>query len=103
MSRISLPHGGPDASFDAQELLDHLARGGTDYIIQGQVNCSLAVHPKPHSLDVWLRTNFTGYADTKQATNEVMESLAATGLFEVHENLICPDSGRRCKGLRAIK
>jgi hypothetical protein len=37
MTRISLPHGGPDASFDAQELLDHLARGGTDYIIQGQV------------------------------------------------------------------
>lgn len=34
--------------------------------------------------------------------NEVIDQLAATGQFEIAYGLICPDSGKRCKGLRMI-
>ena len=37
--------------------------------------------------------------DTKQAVNQVVEALIATGHFEI-AYLPCPDSGRRCKALR---
>ncbi len=96
---IRLPHGGYGAGFDANDLVKHIAGSGRDYIIQGQNTCSLADHPKPHSLDVWLRCNFTKRMNTKQADNEVLNQLIATGLFETGQ-FTCPDSLRRCKGIR---
>ena len=97
---IRLPHGGENAQFDEQELVDHLRTGLRDYIIQGQQNCTLENHTKRQSLDYWLRSNFANNPDTKQAVNDVMDDLVATGLFEVVEGLQCPDSGRSCKGLK---
>ena len=96
---IRLPYGGPNAQFDERELVDHLRTRMRDYIIQGQQNCRLENHTKKQSLDYWLRSNFASNPDTKQAVNTVMEDLVATGLFE-EEKLTCPDSGRKCKGLK---
>jgi hypothetical protein len=98
---IELPYGGSEAGFYVSELIDHIRSTGRDYIIQGQQNCTLENHTKPHSLDVWLREGFTNRKDTKQAVNQVVEALIATGRFEI-ARLPCPDSGRLCKGLRLL-
>ena len=97
---IRLPQGGKDAGFYAQDLVAHVASMGRDYIIQGQSNCGLAEHRKPSSLDVWLRQGYTRRKDTKQAANEIVDDLVATGLFVIEQDLTCPDTGRGCKGLR---
>ncbi len=101
---IKLPYGGPGASFDEQELIDYIKSKNRDYIIQGQQQCRLENHTKPNSLDYWLRVNHSkGRRDTKQAVNEVIQQLVATGKFVIERRLSCPDSGRRCKGLRLAK
>ena len=92
---INLNYGG---NFDEQDLVNHIEQSGRNYIIQGQTTCSRQDHPKPSSLDYWLR-QFGDTPDTKQADNDIMESLVATGLFQGSQNLACPDSGRPCKGL----
>ena len=79
---IPLSYGGPGAQFPVADLVAHIRRSGRDYIIQGQKDCSLADHPKPHSLDVWLRQGYARSKDTKQAVNQVIDDLVATGLFE---------------------
>ena len=97
---IKLPHGGPRAQVEEMDLVRHIKGSFRDYIIQGQQNCSLADHTKPHSLDYWLRTNYARTPDTKQATNDVIDQLVETGLFEIDRKLHCPDSGRLCKGIK---
>lgn len=98
---IPLPFGGPGASFAVNELIAHLRSTGRNYIIQGQVHCAMAVHPKPQSLDVWLRKTFAKQPDMKQAVNDVISNLVSTGLFTVGM-FICPDSGRFCKGVQFV-
>jgi hypothetical protein len=98
---IELPHGGPGAGFRVSALEAHIRRSGRDAIVQGQQNCTLENHTKPHSLDVWLRRHYTARQDTKQAVNQVVEVLVATGRFEI-AYVRCPDSGRRCKGLQLV-
>jgi hypothetical protein len=88
------------AQFDPSELFQHIKSSFRDYIIQGQQECVLAEHTKPHSLDYWLRTNYARTPDTKQATNDVIDQLVETGLFEIDRKLHCPDSGRLCKGIK---
>lgn len=92
---IDLPYGG---QFDEFQLVEHIRATGRRYIIQGQNACSLEDHPKPNSLDYWLR-QFASCPDTKQAENSVIDALVETGLFLLSKNLECPDSGRLCKGL----
>ncbi len=99
---IALPHGGPGSGFRVSQLVEHVRSTGRDYIIQAQQQYKLQDHTKPQSLDVWLRKNCTDLKDTKQAVNQVMDALEATGRFEIVDKLICPDSGRKCKGLRLI-
>lgn len=99
---IKLPYGGPGAGFLVSELVSHIRSTGRDYIIQAQQNCTLENHTKPHSLDVWLRTRYARYKDRKQAVNEVVAALVATGFFEVAYGLTCPDSGGPVKGLRLL-
>lgn len=77
MSMIDLPYG--NNSFNSDDLKEYIIRTGMDYIIQGQVACKRADHPKPHSLDCWLRDNYAKNADTKQAVNEVITALVTTG------------------------
>ena len=68
---IGLPHGGPGAGFRVREFVDHIELSGRGYIIVGEVDCALADHPKPSSLDYWLRGDFGRNKETKQATTEV--------------------------------
>lgn len=98
---IILPYGGLGAKFPVQALIDHIKGTGRDHIVRGQTKCTLEDHPKPQSLDVWLRTHFTHKRDTMQAVNQVVDRLVATGLFQV-EKRPCPDSGRSCKGIALV-
>lgn len=87
-------------SFNLKDLVDYVNLSGRNYIIQGPKNVKLADHKKPNSLDYWLRKNITPIdEDTKRADRALMGELVATGFFEERQGLICPDSGRRCKGL----
>lgn len=80
------------------DLIATLSGEGRTYIVQGQTIARLPDHPKPHSLDYWLRTR-SRHPDTKLADNKVVKQLVETGLFALQGNLTCPDSGKRCKGL----
>lgn len=95
---IELPQGAPGDGFMVSYLVTYLQASHTNYIIQGQANCKLADHPKPNSLDVWLRKNFTSRQDTTQATNALMHEITKSGQF-IEGKFICPDSGRLCKGI----
>lgn len=99
---ISLPYGGKGSVFSVDDLIRHIDASEYSYIIQGGVACSFANHPKHQSLDYWLRQNYTHRKDTMQAVAEVIDALVATGKFEFDEKLECPDSGRRCKGVRLV-
>ena len=94
---IDLPHGN---SLNHNDLIAHMKSSGCDFIIQGQRNCIFKEHPKHQSLDYWLRENFAVNRDTRQAGNSVLAALIVTGEFVLDEDLLCPDSGRRCKGIR---
>jgi hypothetical protein len=98
---IDLPHGGPDGRLFVDDLIQHIRESGRDYIIQGQTS-TLDKHPKPNSLDAWLRRKCTARSDTKQAVNSLVDQLIQTRLFRV-ERLRCPDSGRFCKGIRLLE
>lgn len=100
MTIIRLPYG--NNSFDSNDLINHIRNKGRGYIIQGQANCIREDHPKPNSLDCWLRDNYTNNINTTQAVNEVLSELLKTGMFE-EGHFDCPDSGRICKGLKVIK
>jgi hypothetical protein len=99
MPEIRLPYG--NNFFDSDELKEYIRGTGRNYIIQGQVRCRRENHHKPNSLDCWLRDNYAQYPDTKQAVNEVMRALINTGEFR-EGRFICPDSGRRCKGIEIV-
>jgi hypothetical protein len=96
MPLINLPYG--FNSFDSDSLIDFIKSTGKNYIIQGQVACKRTDHPKPKSLDCWLRDNYARNPDTKQAVNEVIRDLVNTGAF-IERDFFCPDSGRKCKGI----
>jgi hypothetical protein len=99
MPMIKLPYG--NNGFDSDDLKVHIKTTGRDYIIQGQNNRSRADHSKPRSLDCWLRDKYAKNPNTKQAVNAVMAHLVRTGEFTEGE-FICPDSHRRCKGIRVL-
>ncbi len=95
-----MPYGVSGEGFYSEDLVAHIARSGRDYIINGGVNCVLDEHPKPNSLDLWLRNGYTTRKGTRQSVVEVRRDLVATGLFVERNRLLCPDSGRLCKGLQ---
>ncbi len=97
---IRLPYGAAGEGFEAEQLVAHIARSGRDYIVNGGMNCVLDQHTKPNSLDVWLREGYTIRKGTRHAVVEVRRDLVATGLFVERDRLLCPDSGRHCKGLQ---
>src|SRR4029077_20466931 len=49
---IALAHGG---LFRVGELVAYIEQSGRPYIIAGEVDCAFADHPKPRSLDYWIR------------------------------------------------
>ena len=99
MPVIDLPYG--YNTFNSNDLKAHIKTTGLNYIIQGHTACSRANHPKPKSLDCWLRDNYARNPDTMQAVNEVIESLLKTGDFKKGK-YTCPESGHRCKGIELL-
>jgi hypothetical protein len=102
MAMINLPYG--NTKFDSDDLVKHIQHSVRNYIIQGQVQCNRRDHPKPNSLDCWLRDNYARNPDTKQAVNEVIDALVATGDFKPGKFKCpdCPDSGKLCKGIELV-
>jgi len=96
---IDLPYGG--AQFNEHELVGYIRSFSPprDYIIVGKPRDALATHRKKASLDYWLRQR-SRHPDTMQAVDSVIDDLVATGLFVAEDRLLCPESGRYCKGLR---
>lgn len=92
---INLNYGG---RFNVDELVNYIRQSERDFIIQGQIACSLNDHNKPKSLDYWLR-KFAVNPNMKQADNKIIAQLVKTGLFIQSNNLSCPDSGKMCKGV----
>lgn len=92
---INLQGGG---EFSLEALVQYMENLEDGYMIQGQQNVRYADHTKPFSLDYWLR-QFAVNPDTTQATNSLLATLLATGLFELVNQLICPETGKECKGL----
>ena len=99
MPIINLRYG--NKSFNSDDLKKHIQRMGKNYIIQGQTHCNRAEHPKPNSLDCWLRDNYAQNQNTNQAENKVIKDLVNTGDFE-EGNFICPISRIKCKGIKIV-
>jgi hypothetical protein len=96
---IKLKYGG---QFEVDDLIQFVKNSGRDYIIQGQQACAQADHTKRSSLDYWLRDKAKS-VNTKQADNDVIAALVATGHFSVEKKLHCPDQKTYCKGLKLTK
>lgn len=100
MSTMIVPRYG--TSFDARDLVAHIRKSGRTHIIQGQKACGLSDHPKPSSLDLWMRENGDPKRmNTKQADNDIVAQLVQTGLFRKGK-FKCPDNGRLLKGLEIV-
>jgi hypothetical protein len=97
---IDLPHGG-GARFNEHDLVDFVLafKPPRNYIIIGASRVALAKYHKKHTLDYWLRGRSRS-RDTTQAVESVIDALVATGLFVDEEKLLCPESHRKCRGLR---
>lgn len=96
---IKLTCGG---QFNEYDLIKEIRLAGRNDIVQGQVAAKMTEHPKPSSLDYWLRSH-SKQKNTKAANNKVISALISTGMFEQVDDVACPDSGRKCKGIRLVE
>jgi hypothetical protein len=99
MEEIILPHAN-NAAVPIQDLINHFRNNNLNYIIIGSTQVVLNVHPKPKSLDVWLRQNHCppGYENTCQSVNNVINQLIKHKSFSLGLRK-CPESKRICKAL----
>jgi hypothetical protein len=93
---IELSFGG---SFNETDLVEHIKASKDNYIIQGQQSDTWNSLSKFKTLDAWIRQLECTDKNRKQADSMVINQLTATGLFEVADELVCPESGQKCKGL----
>ncbi|MFP3369264.1 type II toxin-antitoxin system HicB family antitoxin [Pseudomonas sp. SIMBA_068] len=100
-SWIVLPHGGPEAGFYVERLIDELHLRQTDNMVIGAVPLALS-KVKPHSLDYWLRSRYARTPNTKQATAAVINQLMGTGYFDRCES-VDPETGRNVDSIVLIK
>lgn len=99
MEEITLPHAN-NAQFKIEDLIKYFKESKIEYMIIGSTQVVLNVHPKPKSLDVWLRKNHCppGYANTCQSVNNVINQLIKHKSFSLGLRK-CPESKRICKAL----
>lgn len=97
---IELPYGGTGAQFAAKELINYFIKQKINYLIIGATHVTLNKHPKPKSLDVWLRKhkNVTVHKDTCQAVGSIITQLIRLEQFSRGISR-CSDSNRMCKAL----
>ena len=99
MEEIILPYAN-NARFKIEDLIKHFKESKIDYMIIGSTQVVLNAHPKPKSLDVWLRKNHcpTGYENTCQSVNNVINQHIRHESFSLGLRK-CPKSSRICKAL----
>lgn len=99
MEEIILPHAN-NATIPIQDLIAHFRDNNLTFMIIGSTQVVLKEHPKPKSLDVWIRKNHcpTGYENTCQSVNNVINQLIKHESFSLGLRK-CPKSNRTCKAL----
>ena len=99
MEEITLPYAN-NARFKIEELINHFRVNNLKYIIIGSTKATLQKHPKPNSLDVWIRThpNVLKYKDTCQSVDNVKSQIIRNKSFSLALRE-CPKSKRICKAL----
>jgi len=99
MGEITLPHA-KNAIIPIQDLIAHFRKNNLNFMIIGSTQVVLNVHPKPKSLDVWIRNheNTRSYANTCQSVNNVVSQLIKNESFSLGLRK-CPESKRMCKAL----
>lgn len=99
MEEIILPHAN-NATIPIADLITHFRENNLNYMIIGSTQVVLNVHPKPKSLDVWIRNhnNVQGYSNTCQSVNKVITQLIKHKSFSLGLRK-CPKSNRMCKAL----
>jgi hypothetical protein len=99
MEEIILPHAN-NVTIPIQDLIKHFKENNLKYMIIGSTQVVLNVHPKPKSLDVWIRNhaNARAYANTCQSVNNVIHQLIKHESFSLGLRK-CPKSKRICKAL----
>lgn len=99
MEEITLPYAN-NAQFKIEDLIKHFIKYDLDYMIIGSTQVVLNMHPKPNSLDVWIRNhkNAKAYANTCQSVNNVISQLIKHESFSLGLRK-CPKSNRTCKAL----
>lgn len=99
MGEITLPYAN-NTVITIAKLIQYFQDNKLNYIIIGSTKVTLQNHPKPNSLDVWLRTrpNVIRYKDTCQSVNNVVSQLIKHEAFSLGLRK-CPKSNRMCKAL----
>jgi len=97
---ITLPHAN-NALFAVEDLVKYFISQKINYLIVGASQVTLDNHPKPKSLDVWIRKHekvIGTKKNTCQAVNSVIERLVEFAQFSIMKR-VCPTSNRMCKAL----
>ncbi len=99
MEEIILPYAN-NAIIPIADLIQYFHSNRLNYLIIGSTQVTLQNHPKPNSLDVWLRKhpNVINYSDTCQSVNKVITQIIKHQSFSQGLRK-CPKSNRMCKAL----
>jgi hypothetical protein len=98
---IKLKHSGNGVVFNSEELISLFENEKANYITIGATHVTLSNHPKPKSLDVWLRNHKNvpmQHKDTCQAVAAVISQLISIDPFSLAIRK-CKTSGKMCKVL----
>jgi hypothetical protein len=98
---IILKHAGKGAVFNPEELISLFIKEKVNYITIGATHVTLLNHPKPKSLDVWIRNLESvpmKHKDTCQAVGTVISQLIRLENFSLAIRK-CRTSGKMCKVL----
>lgn len=98
---IILKHAGTGAVFNSDDLISLFEKEKVDYITTGATHVTIPNHPKPKSLDVWIRNHESvsmNYKDTCQAVAAVISQLISLNNFSLAIRK-CRTSGKMCKVL----
>jgi hypothetical protein len=98
---IDLPYGGTKAAFNLNDLKSYFKSKKLKYMVIGQAKASYDKHPKPESLDIWLRDQESvkkQYKNTCQAVNSVVNKIISSDDFALGLRK-CKYSNRLCKSI----